>query len=151
MDNSDVKAGIGGWLLLTSVRIPYSLYKDLWPIFSEGHWETLTAPTSSAYHPYWAPLLIFETVGNVLLVVLTLVAAYFFFRKLRYAPRIMIAWLAFILAFIATDFFVADLVPAVAAQNDTESARELVRAAIGAAIWIPYFAMSKRVKATFVK
>jgi hypothetical protein len=158
MDNSAVKPGIGGWLLLpalglllTPFRVSYSLYKDMGPIFSEGYWSTLTTPASEAYHPYWAPLLIFEIAGNALLVIASLILMYFFFSKSRYAPRMMITWLAFIPVFVGADFFLGDLIPAVAEQDDTQSVREFDRAAIGAAIWIPYFLASKRVKATFVR
>jgi hypothetical protein len=154
----EVPSGIGGWLVLpllglvlTPLRISFSLYKDMWPIFSEGYWGALTTSTSEAYHPYWAPLLVFEIAGNVLLVVATLALLYFFLGKSKYAPRLMIGWLAFILVFNGTDFFAASLIPAVAALDDSESAKELGRAAIGAVIWIPYFLVSKRVKATFVK
>jgi len=158
MNSPEVKAGIGGWLLLpalglvlTPLRMSYGIYKDLWPVFSEGYWEVLTTPTSEAYHPYWAALIIFEMAGNAVLIAITLVALYFFFSKSRHTPRVMVVWLGAILAFTATDFFVADLIPAVAEQKDDQSVKELGRAVVGAAIWIPYFLVSKRVKATFVK
>jgi hypothetical protein len=157
-DSPASEAGIGGWLLLpalglllTPLRTGYGLYRDLWPVFSQGYWDVLTTPGSEAYHPYWAPLLLFEVSGNVFLIAATLVVMYFFFTKSRRAPRLMIAWLAFILVFVAADFFLSDLIPAVAEQDDPESAKELVRAAVGTAIWTPYFLVSKRVKATFTR
>lgn len=157
MDQPNVNPGIRGWLILpllglflSPFRISFFLYQEMWPIFSQGYWAILTTPTNETYHPYWAPLLVFEIVGNLLLIVATLAALYFFLTKSRYTPQIMIAWLAFILAFNVLDFFLADLIPAVAAQDDFESAKELARACIAAVIWIPYFLISKRVKATFV-
>ena len=163
MENSEakptpeVKSGIGGWLVLpllaliiTPARVSFFLYTTMWPIFSEGYWAVLTTPTSEAYHALWAPLLIFEIAGNVLIVLGALVALYFFLRKSKYTPRIMIAWFAFMLLFVGVDFFAGDLIPAVAEADDPEAAKELARSVGGAAIWIPYFMTSKRVKATFV-
>ena len=153
----EVKSWIGGWLvlpllalILTPLRTSFFLYTEMWPIFSEGYWPALTTPTSDAYHALWAPLLIFEIAGNVLIVLAALAALYFFVRKSKHTPRIMIAWFAFMLLFVGVDFFAADLIPAVAEADDPEPAKELARSVGGAAIWIPYFMTSKRVKATFV-
>lgn len=150
--------GIGGWLVLpllslsvTPFRLSFFLYKDLWPVFSKGHWGVLTTPGGEAYHPLWAPLLIFEVIGNLSIIVLCLIALWFFLKRSQLAPKLVISWLAVSLAFVATDFFLADLIPAVAEQSDRQSVRELGRSVVGAAIWIPYFLVSKRVKATFVR
>ena len=62
----------------------------------------------------------------------------------------MIWFLALNVAFVVIDFFVADLIPAVAAEPDPESTKELIRTIIGAAIWIPYFLKSDHVKNTFI-
>jgi len=159
---SDVKEksleGIAGWLILpllgliiAPLRVSFFLYQQLLPVFTEGHWATLTTPGSGAYHPLWAPLLIGEIVGNVSVIALSLVALFFFLRRSLHAPKLVIASLAFSLLFVGADFFLADLIPAVAEQNDTESAKELGRAIMGAVIWIPYFLVSKRVKATFTR
>ena len=150
--------GIRGWLVLpllslifSPLRASFSIYKLFWPIFSEGDWQILTTATSKAYHPLWAPFLISELVGNIAIVIVGLIALWFFLRKSRLAPRWVISWLAATLILVVVDFVLANQIPAVAAQKtDPESIKELARSVIGAAIWIPYFLVSKRVKATFV-
>jgi uncharacterized protein DUF2569 len=150
---------IGGWLILflvglvvTPARLLFILYQQYLPFFSEGHWSVLTTPGSEAYHPLWAPLLIGELAGNTAIVVLTLVTLFFFLRRSRLAPRLVITLLAFSLLFQGADYYVLTLIPAVAEQgNDAALIRDLVRAVGGAAIWIPYFLISKRVKGTFTR
>lgn len=160
MDEKDESSprGIGGWLLLVGLglivsplRIGYFLATTHWPIFQNGSWGLLTTPGSEAYHPLWAPLLVFEIIGNLGSIVLAIATLWLMFRKSRYTPRIAIAWLAWTAAVVVIDFFAADLIPAVAAQSDPDSVKELVRSIVGAAIWIPYFLVSKRVKATFIQ
>ena len=150
--------GIGGWLILpllglivSPLRLSYHLYATFWPLISEGYWEALTTPTSEAYHFLWKPLLIFEVVCNVTSIGLGLVALWLLLRNSRLTPYFVISWLAFSVVFVAVDYFLGDLIPAVAEQSDAESAKELMRSVIGAAVWIPYFLVSKRVEATFVK
>jgi len=149
--------GIHGWLVLPllvlifgPLRASFLIYKLFWPIFSEGDWQNLTTATSKAYHPLWAPFLISELVCNIAIVIVGLIALWFFLRKSRLAPRWVISWLAAILILGVVDFVLANQIPAVAAQTDPESIKDLARSVIAAAIWIPYFLVSKRVKATFV-
>lgn len=157
-DQSKEVSGIGGWLLLVTlgliispIRVGHLLLTTYSPIFSNGAWETLTTPGSEAYHPSWAPMLIFEVVGNIGIMALAGITLWHLFRKSKRTPKLAIAWLSWALIFIAVDFFAADLIPVVAAQNDTDDMKELARTLISATIWIPYFLVSKRVKATFVR
>jgi hypothetical protein len=150
--------GLGGWLVLPAiglfvmpVRLSMSFNTDFWPIFREGYWEILTTPGTEAYHPLWAPLLIFEITGNAFFVIFDLVLIYFFFTKSYRFPYLFIAFAALNLLFVTSDFLLADLVPAIAAESDVDSIKEVARAAVAAVVWVPYFLLSKRVKNTFVK
>ena len=67
-DNNDLK-GLRGWLIVVGLGVviwPLRLLAELLPlyyeIFTTGSFEVLTTPGSDAYHPMWAPLIIFETV-----------------------------------------------------------------------------------------
>lgn len=149
--------GISGWLILpllglviSPLRIGHDLYTEMWPIFSQGHWDILTNPASQAYHRLWGPILAFEFIGYLSVIVLEITALWFFVRKSRFAPKLVISMLIFSLVFAVSDFFLSNLIPAVAKQADPSSAKELGRAIFSALVWIPYFMVSKRVKATFV-
>ena len=150
--------GIRGWLILpliglfiVPIRIAILALKDLVPIFTKGYWNSLTTPGSAAYHPLWAPLIIFECVGNTIFAVSAIVLLVFFFRKSRWLPKLMISYLILNLLFVASDLFFANLIPSVAEQSQLEDYKERARAIIGAIVWVPYFWVSKRVKQTFVR
>jgi VanZ family protein len=159
MEQSKEKSlkGIGGWLILpllglilSPLRLIYMVYEDLWPIFSPDYWEDLTSPTSQLYHPLWSRVLIFEVAGNVTIFLLGLAALVAFLKKSRKAPRLIIMWLLLALIFAGADYYFRGYIPGAAEQYDTIFLSELWRTGITAAIWIPYFLISKRVKATFV-
>jgi hypothetical protein len=148
---------IGGWLILvaiglilTPIRLLVVVAKDLLPVFSGDVWSRLTTPGTEAYHPLWAPLLLFEIIGNGLFILFPIIIAIFFFQKRQFVPKLIIVLLLSNLLFLAIDFFAADLIPAVASQEDTASLMELARVFIACLIWVPYFLVSKRVKETFV-
>ena len=148
---------IGGWLILVAIGLVLTplrsiviVGKTFLPIFLTEKWRVLTTPGTAAYHPLWAPLLIFEFSGNVVVVAFAVIVAVCLFQKRRIFPRLMIAFLLSNLLFVAVDYVVADWIPAVARQNDTQSLRELARILFGCLIWIPYFLVSKRVKGTFL-
>ena len=149
--------GIGGWLILpllglilSPLRLVYMIYEDLWPIFSPDYWEELTSPDSPFYHELWKSVLIFEVAGNLAVFLLGLLALISFLRKSRKAPRWIILWFLLAFVFVAADTYFRTYIPGAAEQLDTIPVSELWRTGITAAIWIPYFLVSKRVTATFV-
>ncbi len=150
--------GLKGWLILPAIgmfvsvlRLAINLMKDFWPIFREDYWQVLTTPGSAVYHPLWGPLLIFEIVGNSIFILTNIVLIFFYFAKHYRFPALFITMLALNALFVVGDFFLGKMIPAVAAANDPQSVREIARTLAAAAIWIPYFLRSKRVKNTFVK
>jgi hypothetical protein len=157
MEEKKSLKGIGGLLILPLLGLIlsplikiYSIYEDLWPIFSSDYWEDLTSPASELYHPLWTRLLIFEVAGQVTIFLLGLAALVSFLKRSRKAPRLVILWLLLALVFAAADFHFKGYIPGAVAEYDTIFPPELWSAIIPAAIWIPYFLASKRVKATFV-
>ena len=157
--SSDAKPepeGLGGWLILvaiglaaTAVRITYFVLSTLLPIFTGDTWHDLTTSGTPAYHPLWGPLLVFEVCGNALVVALALTLLVLFFRKSPLFPTLAVVYLALNVVFVVGDYFMGGMIPAVAASNDPDSMKEVVRSLVGAAIWIPYMLRSKRVKNTF--
>lgn len=149
---------LGGWLIIAAIgfilaplRILLFTLKDIFPVFAPQTWSVLTTPTSEAYHPLWAPVLIGELVGNLFFVCLGIVLVVLFFQKRKIFPKLAIFYLLANLAFVVGDTLVAAQIPAVAQQDNTSTVKEIVRGVVGAAIWIPYFLISKRVKGTFVR
>ena len=78
------------------------------------------------------------------LIALDLCAAVAFFAKKRHAPKWMIALLCVGLLNIPMEIW-GNMV------FDTTDVKGIVRPIAAASIWIPYFLMSERVKATFVR
>ena len=148
---------IRGWLLLVAVgvillplQLASTLAVDLLPAFSKEGWALLTTPGTAVYHPLNVPILIFELGGNSLLLVGSLILAVEFFRKRKRAPLMIVAFLLFALLFYVGDYFAAHLLAAVASQSEGEPVLDLVVTALGCAILVWYFLVSKRVKGTFV-
>lgn len=150
--------GLGGWLILVGLGLVFTplrlvaLLMPIYPsIFRNGAWEMLTTPGSQAYHPLWAPLIIFEMVGNGILVLVSLALIALFFRRSRRFPKLYIAFLVAGLLFIGLDTWLASIVLPDEPLLDPETARELARSLIAVVIWVPYMLRSKRVANTFVR
>lgn len=150
--------GLGGWLILVAAGLAWSLvlmltqlWRDFLPLFLQGQWALLTSPPSEAYHPLWAPLLIFEIVVNLAFIATSIVCLALFFRRSPHFPRIMIAYYLATLVFVATDLFLSNFIPAVAAESNAETIRPLGQAIMTCAIWVPYMQRSRRVHNTFVE
>ena len=140
-------ARIGGWLILPAMGIIASLFFGLfYPLIDL---MSLGEMLREDYGPYY-PLRIIVHIGILFyLFVLTLR----FFKKQRNAPQ---TYIRYILArFIESIvFFVLRLL--IFGRSDILTLSSLIDEsffiewAVVAAIWIPYFKISKRVKATFI-
>lgn len=137
-------------LVANSFVITKSMIVDFLPLFTEGGWEFLTTPGTSAYHPLWSLLIVFEIVGNLSLLALAVIALVLLFSRSHRAPKLMIVYFGSQAIFVVADFFLGDMIPTIAAEPDDESVKDIVRVLVATAIWVPYFCVSKRIKATFV-
>ena len=149
-------AGIGGWLILLAFGVIVSPVASLWALitvavgaFGGGRWAALAQPGGVAYHPMWGPTLLFELVANLAMTALTLLVAVLFFRKSTRLPKLFIGVLLAALVVRIVDVLLASQIPALE-EPTALSVLGIVRAFLICLIWVPYFRVSKRVKATFV-
>lgn len=149
--------GIGGWLILPALGLAlrpfvllYGLAGTANAYFNARVWENLGNSALTSYRPGFVPLLVFELSANTSLFALSVITAVFFFRAKRQAPRLVIALLLGFVGVLAIDDLGNRLIGNVATEKSIGEVADLIRAAIGAAVWVPYFIVSRRVKATFV-
>jgi len=143
LSNVDPKLiGIGGWLVLPAIGLilgPIITVVSL--IISIGLFEDVS---DAGY----GGLFFFNILVSIGLLALLIYAAICFFGKKANAPSVMITLL--VVQVVASAVCLVLALMAEAESFAVEDGKALVRGLIGAAIWIPYFRVSKRVKATFV-
>lgn len=149
--------GIGGWLILVAIGVVLRPIVLLWtvlsvslPVINES-WSVVTTPGTEAYHPLFGPLLMLELLGNLGFALWGIVIAVLFFQKKRIVPAMLIAYLIGNTVFLIADVVMAQQIPLLAAQDMSEAWGEVARGLIACAIWVPYFLVSKRVEATFIR
>jgi tetratricopeptide (TPR) repeat protein len=161
-------AGIGGFLLLPVIGLivtigwsAWSIIRDFIPLFRSTVWAALTTPDSPTYYWVWKPLILFEAFAAMVMVLAPIALLVIVFRKRRSARHWVITFYVFCCVYAAIDsavalLFVSEWLRSVADLPDTAAAvysaatQGLYRAFILAAVWIPYFVRSRRVKNTFV-
>lgn len=135
-------AGIGGWLILPAIGFVLgSLFGLVSLIVGVSQFSQVAAAG-------YGGLYVVEILVHLGLWVFQLYAAMLFFGKKREAPATIIALL--FTNVVASGLLLALEVSQGAGGFAVESVKQLARTGIGAAIWIPYFRVSKRVKATFM-
>lgn len=137
-------------LIINPVRIGVTVVNELLPVFEPEAWKALTTPGQETYHSMWAPLLLFELVANVGLTLFTLVVLVLFLKKSRRVRPLIIALLAAQVLVLLADWALVGMIPALAHDPEAQDLSDLRRSLLGAAIWIPYFVISRRVRNTFV-
>lgn len=130
----DKLKGIGGWLILPAIGLVFGIII--------GTIEFFTLPA------YYDGLYKLELIVYLALLALTIYAAIKFFGKKKNAPKIMI--ILYSVSLVASLFLFGVELSVGADEFAVETGKQLVRDIATAVIWIPYFSISKRVKATFV-
>ena len=152
---------IGGWLSLVALGLivsPLILLHALWKDIN-----LLLGPTSklaAKIIPDLPVLVLYEVMINLALLTSCLYLIVMFYRKKRAFPKYYCAWLVF--AFVAIVVEYTFCLPQLSTSSATEAATKIVdhlqsnlaisagKRFLNGAIWISYFIMSRRVKATFV-
>jgi hypothetical protein len=134
--------GIQGWLILPAIGFV------LGPIIGVVALVAAVALFSDVERAGYGGIYLLELIVHVGLVGFLLYAATRFFRKKADAPSVIITLLLVSLGASAV-LLVIEL-SAGAEVFATETGKQLARDIVSAAIWIPYFRVSRRVKATFV-
>lgn len=149
---------IGGWLIVVAVGLVISILQNLGnlirtlPLLGDSIWPRLTNPASPVYHPYWRVVIIYELVAACFYVVANVIAFILFFGKRRAFPIFTVVLIPTLLIIGFIDHYLAGLIPAMAeTEAHTRGAYLLAVKFITLHLWIPYFLISKRVKATFVR
>ena len=147
--------GVGGWLILPAIGIvlqPFvvgvTLYQNA-SSYSASAWQNLTG--NDALSPYLIPWLLFELVGNMGLLVVSIALLVLFVRKRTRVPVVYLGYAVFTVLFLGLDGIAAALIQTEDAAPSTRENAQLLRAIVVTALWGSYFMLSERVKATFVR
>lgn len=148
-------SGLRGWLGLATLGVtvtPFVMMFGLYNLSSAltpATWSALTTYGADNYHPLWAPVLLFEVIGILGLMVFWGLVCVLFYQRRTSAPYWYIRMLIASVLYTVFDSGLMALLPT--ATLETKDIAGLVRQALTAAIWIAYFMKSERVRATFVK
>ncbi len=157
-NQSKKSESIGGWLIPVCLGLIYrpfalaiGLFGTYLPIVTDGSWEQLTTPGMDAYHPLWAPALMYEIIGNFIFLLAGCYLLFLFFKRSRTFPKTFVVVMGASLVFLVVDLFLANSIPAVASQDNSDLHKQIMQTIIACAIWIPYMFKSVRVKNTFIE
>ncbi|MBW2482397.1 MAG: DUF2569 domain-containing protein [Deltaproteobacteria bacterium] len=149
---------IGGWLILCAaglvlypIQSLYLLVTRLIPAVFSDNWAALTTPTNPGYHSLWAPLVVAELTGSIVLLMLSIFIVILFFRRHRWIPRLVIFFMAASIIFVGADYFVINFFLIRTNSVNVDTTINFVRTVVAGDIWIPYFMFSKRVAKTFTR
>lgn len=136
--------GIAGWLILVAVGLAiapfnslHGMYRDFRLLFGSSRWAL------ESFHGL-AALILFEAITNTIFFFSLIGLNVLFYRKSKLFPGWMITFLCGQLLVVLVDHL------AVMRFSPSANTVPILRSLVGAAVWIPYYLRSIRVKETFV-
>jgi hypothetical protein len=148
---------IGGLLLVAAAIIviqPLGTILSLclnYESYTMTQWNYLTSPSSSGYHWFWQPLLLFELIANIFWVVFSVLMAVLFFQKRFTFPRVYGAYVVISFVVQRVDKLVYRVLPGRDMEGISEFASITFGAMLAVSLYALYFERSRRVGRTFVR
>lgn len=149
------RENIGGWLVLPMIGLIFTPIRVLNFLISNDYfnqkvWDVLLDSSSTMYSPALVSVSMAELVVNVAFLVYSVLLVSLFSKRRSSVPRLMVIFYAVNFCFVLCDYMLVQALNLPTADT-TDTIRTITGALVGAAIWIPYFKLSERVKATFVE
>ncbi|WP_045521337.1 DUF2569 domain-containing protein [Neobacillus niacini] len=139
-------------MILTPVGIGLELSSSF-SVFQPEVWHTITKHGSDMYHPLFGTWVIYEVALNIFTMIFSICLLVLMLRKSRRFPALMIFYFISAVILHSIDSFIGNLIysdlPNLA-QGEIPYIEGVLRAVVQAAVWVPYFIRSKRVKVTFL-
>ena len=147
---------IGGWLILPAIGLIISAVRISIDIvspdfFNKSLWVGLSGLTDNSFAI--KAFVALEIIINFVFIIFVIYLIFQFFSRATRTPRLMVYYYSLGLALPLIDSVGAWLLfqDTLSPTDFSETFRDIGRSVIGAAIWIPYFLKSERVKSTFCK
>ena len=138
---------IGGWLVFPTIGLLATPVYLLITIFEIEYFSEQTWVNVNTHGMGLRLLFVTEMVYNFCFLAFTLILIALFLRRRTSVPKLMVVFYSISISVVILDNFAAYFL-----NPDYEvETREIIRATAAAAIWIPYFIKSERVKSTFCK
>ncbi|WP_127530836.1 DUF2569 domain-containing protein [Paenibacillus kobensis] len=150
-------SGLGGWLAFVQLVLIVTLASNIIqlftytiPSFQPDAWNQLTKPSSEYYHPKRQSALLFDCAATLAVIAYVSYILFPFYRRRRSTPMLMIFLFAGSIVIGIVRYWIAQDIPVVPDAPDL-TGKDLRQTVISSAIWIWYFAVSKRVRNTFIR
>ena len=145
---------ISGWLLLPMLGLlisPMFIATGLisWDYFNAETIHTLFVPDSPFYNPIIGVFIVLEVIYNILLMVAAGFLLTLMFNRRTSFPPFMKLYFAIQVGFLVLELLIFHPLNLLSANDLGDLYGQAARAIVAAAIWIPYFTISERVKGTF--
>jgi hypothetical protein len=154
---TEVLDGLEGWLILVGAGIicsPFVLgfrfLRDFSWIYQTEYWNVLTMPGRVDHQTLLIPVLLIELVMDLLLLSCSVWLIPLFFSRRALFPKVVMGVLLSIPLTYGLDYFLAIKIPGLTEFVSVKGfGKEVGFYVLQALVWIPYFIVSKRVRAVF--